>query len=481
MKAKILLINPPTSRNQFIGSDDYFPVGLLSLATVLKVNNIDVKVIDINNHFYGKDLNIEVLNDYINNNLYNYIKDHRPDLIGLGCLFSGAFNNLLIVADKIKNKFPDTTIVIGGMHPTVFAREILSNYTSIDYVIIGEGEVSFLALIDSLINNNRSFKIIDGIAFRDKGCIKLNPKTDFINNVDKIPFADYSILNIEDYTKLNTSNWYSPKGIKIGQPFPIISSRSCPNRCNFCSMWLVHGPKIRLRSPDNVLNEIEQLYKIYNVRYFQFMDDNMTFDKKRTLEICTGILERNMNIQFDTLNGVAINRLDGELIDAMVDAGWVSASIAIESGSEYIRNKVMGKGLSNKKIYEVVEGLAKHKHLFIKGFFIIGMPEETHETLQETYKMIEDLPLDKFGVYFATPFPGTKLFNYCSKHNLLPNKAESYVNVEAFQPAADYPHFRPHKLSIEDLLSFKKKCLDYLQDKRMKSNLPHNFPLRYRG
>lgn len=480
MKAKVMLVNPPTSRAQVTGSDNYFPVGLLSLAAVLKTSNIDVKVIDIHNYFYSKEFNQEALNSYIENILCYYIKDYRPDIIGIGCLFSGVFSNLRITAGKIKDKFPQIPIVIGGIHPTVFARDILNKYSDIDYCVLGEGESSFLELVESLINN-RSVETIDGIAFRDKGIIKVNPKTSFITNLDALPFIDYGVLAIEEYYSMDTSNWYSPKGIKIGHPFPIISSRSCPQKCTFCSMWLVHGANFRPRTPENVLNEMEHLYKNYDVRYFQFMDDNMTFIKERTIEICDGILKRNMNIQFDTPNGLAMSRLDEEIIDAMIGAGWVSTAIAIESGSEYIRNKVMKKGLSTKRIYEVAEACAKHGHLFIKAFFIIGMPEETHETLQETYGMIRKLPVDKIGVYFAAPYPGSELFNHCVKHNLLRYKLEDYMDVEVFQDTDDYPHFKPHNLTYDDLISFKKKCNDYMKGKRMASKLPHNYPLRYRG
>lgn len=483
MKTKIMLINPPTMNNEYIGSDNYFPLGLLYLATVVKHNNMDVMIVDINNYYYPNiyDVNETMLHEYIDGHLYKYIKHYMPDIIGIGAIFSGAFRGLRIIAKRIKDMFPNVPIVIGGITATMLAREILRKYSYIDYVVIGEGETTFLELARCITNKRQSLEnSIDGIAFRHDGGIKLNPKTRFIDNLDALPFVDYGILNVEEY-KMDTSGWYSPKKIKTGQPFPILSSRSCPQRCTFCNMWLVHGPKIRLRSPGNVLDEMEHLYNDYNVRYFQFIDDNLTFDKRRILEICNGILKRDMNIQFDTPNGICINRLDQDIIDAMVDAGMIRISVAIESGSEYIRNRAIGKGLRTEKIYEVVEGCAKHSHLWIKGFFVIGMPQETYETLEETYKMIKELPLDTFGVFFATPYLGTELFNYCLKHNLLPYKVEDYVNVDDLQLGAMRPHFKPHKLTEEDLLRFQKKSYDYLKKKRMASGLPHNYPLRYRG
>ena len=474
---KVILINPPKSRMYFTGYDNYFPLGLLSLATVLKKDNIDVKIIDIENDFYMKEISPEILNSYIENELYCFLGDYKPDIIGIGCLFSGAFNSLKLIARSIKAKCPTVPIVIGGIHPTTFPREILHKYMDIDYIILGEGEQSFLKLVRYL-SGNGTLVGIDGIAFRTNS-IYLQPKTSFIADLDIIPQVDYSFLNLEEYY-MDTSKWYSPNKIEIVQPFPITSSRSCPQRCSFCSMWLVHGPKFRARSSVNVINEISYLYNTYGANYFQFMDDNMTFDKKRIIEICDGIVRRNFKIQFDTPNGLAISRLDKEVINAMISAGWISTAIAIESGSEYIRNKVMKKGLSSEKIYEIINELVKYNHLFIKGFFIAGMPEDTNETLQETYNMVVKLPFDKISMNFPAPYPGTELFNYCMEHDLINCKLEDYVDVEVSQDSDTYPHFKPHNLTCKELVDFRQKCFKFMENKRALSKVPCNYPLRYK-
>ena len=481
MHTKVLLINPPALKDQLINRDSYFPLGLLSLATVLKNNGIDTRIADIDNHYYMKECSEDDLKNYIENKLLPYVEDYRPDIIGIGCLFSGRFKNLILIAQKIRSKFPAIPIVIGGMHPTIFAREILKKHDCIDYVIVGEGEFSFLQLIKFLNGDSQTLEAIDGIAFRCKEDMRLNPKTKFISALDELPFADYKIFDIKEYYTMDTSHWYSPKKIKVGQPFPIISSRSCPNRCTFCCMWLVHGPQIRYRSSKNVLDEMEHLYKEYGVTYFRFMDDNLTFNKSRILEICKGISDRNMNIQFDTPNGVAVNKLDKEIIEAMVGAGLVKISLAIESGSDYIRNKVIRKNLTTEKVHEVIEICSNHKSLFIVGYFIIGMPEETHETLQETYEMIKKMPFDNFTTYLATPYPGTELFDFCLKHNLLSHKIEDYVDIEDLHYSSYRPHIKPFKLKIEDLLDFQKKCKDLLKEKRSLSEMPANYPLRYKN
>lgn len=478
-KTKIFLINPPTMSSQFMASDTYLPTGLLYLATVLKNNNFNIKIVDVNNHFYKKQLGKDILENYVKQKLLPQIKEYAPKIVGIGCLFSGVFGSLILIAREVKKHFPDLRIVIRGIHPTIFARRVLQKYNFIDYVIIGEGEFSFLQLCKMIeVDEHQNISKIDGVAFRENGSICINDKTNFISRLDDLPFVDYSLIDLQEYN-LDMRSWYNPKKLDINQSFPIITSRSCPQKCNFCSMRFVHGPKIRLRSADNVLDEIDLLYNQYNARYFHFMDDNMTFDKQRTIEICNGIVKRNLNIHFDAPNGFAINKLDEEVVDALVEAGMVRISLAVESGSEFIRNKVIGKGLSAKKIFEVFDTCARHKNLFIVSFFIIGMPEETVDTLDETYQLIMKLPLDSIGVFYATPYPGTRLFDYCVGNGLISGETGNYLDCEQFYHITNKPHFKPHDLTIDQLVDFKRKCEEYMQKNRAASRFPACYPLRF--
>tara|TARA_Y100000310_G_scaffold303667_1_gene342198 strand:- start:318 stop:929 length:612 start_codon:yes stop_codon:yes gene_type:complete len=167
----------------------------------------------------------------------------------------------------------------------------------------------------------------------------------------------------------------------------------------------------------------------------------------------TEIVRRGLKISYDTPNGIAINRLDSDVIKAMVDGGLIRISIAIESGSQKIR-ELMKKGLKQNKIYETANELAKYPHVFVKAFFIVGMPEETLSTLEETRKMIKELPVDKFSINYATPFPGTALFNQCKSHDMLRYDVEDYVEIDGHQLRSDRPHFKPFELTEQDLIDF---------------------------
>jgi len=469
--SRVLLLNPPTDRTQFVGSDNYFPLGLIMLATVLKKNGDVGEVIDINNDFFDKDLDDQIFAKHMNDVIIPYVTEFKPDMIGIGGTFSGAFKYTKIIGAMIKNKFPEIPTIVGGNHASTFKGMVIERFKYIDYVMVGEGEHTFPELLKSVVHNNgEGLESIDGLCYR-KGGHLANPydpslekeythkrdivvqnKYYYIDNLDEVPKADFDIVGVKKYY-MDTSKWYNPHDIEIGQPFPIISSRSCPMRCTFCNMWHVHGPKIRYRSADDVVDEIQYLYDNFEARYFQFMDDNFTFDKKRVIRMMNEIVRRGMKISYDTPNGIAISKLDTETIRAMVAGGLIRISIAIESGSQEIRD-LMLKGLKQEKIYEVANELAKYPHVFVKAFFIVGMPEETKETLEETRKMIMNLPIDKFSINYATPFPGTALFNQCKAKNMLRYEVEDYVEIDGHQLRSDRPHFKPFNLTEQDLMDF---------------------------
>ncbi len=458
---KILLVNPPIPKNYY-NREFYPPPSLLYLGAVLKRHGDEVKILD----FKVSQKNNDPADDFYHVKLIETILDFSPDLVGFGCLFSGNFSDILELSRTVKNKFPELPIVIGGIHPTIFAREILSNCPTIDWIILSEGEDSIIQLIEAL-NKKIDFDDIDGFAHRDHGQIIIHPKKNFIKNLDQIPFPAYDLIRLDDYY-IDTSKWHNPRNLPIRTSLPIISSRSCPRRCPFCSMWAVMGPSWRARSAKNVVDEIEYLCKTYDHHHFSFMDDNMTLDRQRTLDICNGIISRGLHIQFETPNGLAMNTLDKEVLDALVKAGLVRVSLAIESGSDYIRNTVMRKGLSQEKIYEVIKIAKEYPDLYIKLFFVLGMPEDTKETLMDTYHMIKELKADRVYLNNLIPFPGTSVFEQALKDNLFVNvDIEDLYKSRSFFPAnKDNFFIKTYTLGVDELKEFRIKCENPLQEQK---------------
>jgi radical SAM superfamily enzyme YgiQ (UPF0313 family) len=456
----ILLINPPQPQGWY-NNEFYPPLSLLYLGAVLKANGDCVEILDLKTL---RPANTDNSNGFYEAAVIRAAERFRTDLIGFGCLFSGNFSNVLHLSTACKKAFPETPIAAGGIHFTIYAQKILETCPSIDWIILGEGEDSTVQLVNTLKCGRMDLGSIDGFAYREGDRPVVHAKTRFIQDIDQIPFPDYDLIRLSDYF-VDTSAWHNPKGLPINTSLPVITSRSCPHRCTFCSMYRVMGERWRARSARNVVDEIEWLYHRYDHRHFSFMDDNLTLSKKRTLEICRLIKERNLDLQFETPNGLSLRSLDEETIDRLVEAGMVRTYLAIESGSDYIRNQIMKKKVSRKQIENVVRFTRKHPQLFVNAFFIIGMPEETAETLEETYAMIRDIDVDKIHIHNIVPFPSTSVYEQALRDGLLVDlDAENlhkagnlyFKNRETF-------FIKPYRLSLGELSAFREKVDDLLK------------------
>jgi radical SAM superfamily enzyme YgiQ (UPF0313 family) len=183
-------------------------------------------------------------------------------------------------------------------------------------------------------------------------------------------------------------------------------------------MRFVMSDRIRFRSARHVVDEIKYVYDKYGINYFRICDDNFTFDRQRTIEICRLITQNKLKIYFEFQNDLMIRTLDEEVIDNLVEAGALRFWLTIESGSEFIRNKIMRKNVFEEKILEVVS-LLKKQNVWVSAFFMLGMPEETEESCLDTMRLIEKLDIDYFfPLSHVNPFPGTKLFDQCVRDRL---------------------------------------------------------------
>lgn len=445
---EILLLSPP------YGADSdkagvFPPLGLAYIATVLRQKKHKVQIVDFSlggirktrggYFWYGKKF-YEIKEE---------IKNYNPDLIGLGCFFSIRFPYVLKLAKVCKSVFPKTPVVIGGIHATVNPRLVLKN-KEIDYVVLGEGEETIIHLVNALIGKIR-IETIDGLAFRRGSEIYVNPKTKFIKNLDKLPLPARDLLDMEAYISDRTIRW----NLNKKRHASIFTSRGCPNRCTFCSMYHINGRFFRSRDPVKVVDEIEMLVKDYGIEEVSFEDDNLTLDKERIIKICKEIIGRKLKIHWNTPNGISAKTLDRRVLLWMKKAGCVSINIAVESGDLYILNQVIRKGVSLKKIEEVFK-LADELGLIINAYFVLGMPEETRQSLKRTIKFACRLPIYELGISYATPFKGTELYDICIKNKYVPENIEEMMLKKGFRlygtPIIETPF-----LSKEDLVKLKRR------------------------
>lgn len=453
----VLLISPYTLG--YVKRVDRQPsLALLHLASALRKADHVPHILDLNIVHPGEEKNPEA--GYTGAAL-KAVAENSPGLIGLNCLLSEHFPFLRRLAKKLKENHPEIPVVVGGLHPTLFPAEIMKNCPEIDVVVLGEGERQIVDLADTFsAGGPGGIEWIQAICFREKdGTVRQTPRTGFIKDLNELPDPAWDLVHFPDYFT-DHSTWYNPRGLDIKMSVPILTSRSCPYDCNFCSVHALMGRGLRLRDPMKVVDEIERLYRDHGLNYFGFLDDNLTFKKSHILAICNEIVKRGIRIQFESINGYNLASLDEEIIHAMVEAGCVYVILPIEHGSDFIRKKIIGKHIEREKIFEVAR-IYKKYNLLTRGYFIMGFPEETPETLTETYNMIIDLQLDMNNVFNLIPFPGTKIFQQALRDDLFINNidTESLWTGEIGLHADDQNRFyiKPYKMEIDALMVFREK------------------------
>jgi len=484
MKNNLILVYPPKSSTGYTSD---VSLALLYLAGVARESGLceNISIFDFNTPFgIGKSIN-----DLLET-IFSLGYDGKT-IVAINCLFSAVFPYVRKIAKSIKETFPDIMVITGGMHPTFFAKEIIDNCPEIDAVALGESDSTFPKLL-RFFYKNECINNLEGYCLRLNGKTVIATRSPFIADLDSLPRPGYEFYNFEEYSN-DTSNWWDPDGIKIS-PFylPILTSRSCPVQCSFCAMRIVMGNIFRSRCAENVFEEIKFLYDVYGVNYFKIEDDNITLHRERFIKLCKLIINSRIKIYFDTQNGISLRTLDEEIVDLMRRAGFIMVSLAIESGSDYIRNKIMGKNISRAQIIRAFK-LCRNVGINTMAFFIIGMPEDTERTLKETADLIEEIETTRLSISVAKPLPGTKLFEQCNRDNLFnggfdadtlwtgeaegnnKNKEDFFIK-RIFKPSARQFWIKPYNISIDRLeeIDIELQKLAYKKSKAWVEHMRRN-------
>lgn len=395
---KVLFVIPKLK--SMFGDENAIPghphVGIAYIVSALKQNNIDVEIFDETIEGNYKEL-------------YELTNSYDPDLIGITA-FSYCLRYAFDLISKIKENFK-YPVVIGGPHVSATKGEVLSD-TGANFAIKGEGEVTLIELIRELQAPQPNFGRIDGLIWRNNSEIIENRDRAWIEDLDSLPFPDYEAFKLERYS-------YSHH-----KTLPIITSRSCPYRCNFCSVRLSMGPRFRARSAENVVDEIEHWYK-KGWNSFEINDDCFSFDMDRAMRICDLIIERGLRITYQLYNGIRIDRVNEELLQKMKQSGCILISYGCEAGNDATLEAIK-KGFKLNQVRKAVEWT---KQAGIKNSvnFIIGHPGETYETAMDSIKFAKTLPTNFVNFYNLVPYPGTDLLEWVKQNanTLIP--IESYL------------------------------------------------------
>lgn len=423
----ILLISPPhknlvtttipTRINKERGYQP--PLGLLYLASYLKQNS-GHRITVIDSEAEGLDYP----------QLKQRIEQLRPDLVGVQAL-TFLLIDALKTAAIVKSYSRGIPVVFGGPHVTIYPRESL-RFKDVDFVVRGEGEISFKELIDNL-GNEDGMRTVSGIGFKSRDNFILTQDPSFINDLDRLPFPDRRFSPYQKYYSLLSRN------------FPIttmMTSRGCPYNCIYCERM---GKKFRAVSAQKVIEEIEHCLSL-GIKEIFFHDDTFTIDKKRVFDIC-GLIHRK-GLKFDWDARVRVDTVNYDLLSAMKKSGCRRLSFGVESGNARVL-KNLRKGITIEQI-RAAFAFAKKLKIQTLADFMIGSPGESKSDVLETIRFAKQLGADYAQFSVTTPYPGTDLYREALARGIV--KSDTWREF-ALEPRCDFnPPLWTENLSRQELI-----------------------------
>ena len=426
-KGKVLLIYPPSP---VINREDRCQQPTKELLVIPPLPPTDLMYLASISENCGYEA---MINDYSQGgDLIKDLKTFKPDFL-VANIATPTFKSDIDSLRLAKEILPNLTIIVKGASFLTYNTNAIYENSFIDYVIIGEPELTLKDILEGTPNNE-----ILGICYRENFQPVKNEKRPFIENLDILPFPARHLVDNSKYIR--------PDNGKVQAVIKV--SRGCPYHCFFCLATPVSGSKVRVRSAENIIDELKECVEKYNIKNFLFWSDIFNFDREWTIDLCQKIIDSGLKITWSS--NTRANTMDDEMAKIIYKAGCRLVSIGVESGSQKMLNNI-GKKLSLDEIRETVKILKKNK-IKIYNYFVIGLPWETEETVEETIKFAIELDSNFISFYTATPLPGTKYFAYAMLNKLVDGNMD-------FSHAYYEPVVKSHTLSKERIFELHKQAV----------------------
>ncbi len=415
----LLLIEPPFYR---LYKDTYsltrLPLSLGYLAGAA-LKNSNWRVLIFNSDFYPEESPVDLrhlmgegFSEWLRqieqpsgpvwDNIASTIKEFRPKIVGITSK-SANFASACIVAEIVKSIYPDTMVVVGGPHATMVREGVLQKSQHIDVGVFGEGEQTLLELMQ-VSDGEKTIDSVEGIVYRGASGIIQTPPRQFIAELDSLGFPVLAAKQcLKDY------ELYPARAFEN-----IFASRGCPNRCTFCGSHKIWGRKPRFRSIDNVIQEITEIISI-GCTSINFDDDTFGCKKSLIRELCSALTANFPKLKWSC--EIHVNLVDPEIIATMQKAGCYRIMLGVESGNNEVLKSVK-KGYTIEQAFEAAK-IITDSGIMLGAFFMVGFPNETVETLNDTIQAITDVPSNLVIFSTFTPYPGTELFQHCLEQGIV--------------------------------------------------------------
>jgi magnesium-protoporphyrin IX monomethyl ester (oxidative) cyclase len=378
--------------------------------------------------------------------LFHAIDAFSPDIIGVSVTFTIQNEISFGYGEKLKERYPDKLLIGGGFAVSADPAEYLAK-SRFDYLILEEGEYRFEQLLINFENNiSPCHANIDGIAYRTARETVIVPASGYIEDINKLPMMDRSLLDQEKYLRIGRPQALFCRGNRATTLFV---GKGCPQKCTFCSNISINGRRLRYRSVKNILAEVEYLKANYDIDEIQFFCENLTANRRWAKELFEGLAP--YNIHWCTPTGLYFNSIDFEMLELMAKAGAYQITLAIESANKRVLKELMHKNVQVDRVKGVVDkahalGMAVH------GFFMVGMPGETREEIQNTLRFPFESNFDSVSYNIVNAFKPSELYDLCRRKGYLAKdelriEATSVTNIRIPEDSPDFS-YSPEELAV---------------------------------
>ena len=372
----------------------------------------------------------------------------RPEVVGVSSAIGNARQALAVVS-KVKTHFPECFVVVGGPYASIMGEAMLVRHREIDAVVVGEGEVTFVELLERL-QNKQDLSDVNGLIFHHGSKTRSNPSRDPVEALDGLPFPAREKLPMKSY------------GDNGGVLF---TSRGCPYQCAFCSRS-VYGRRWRGHSPEYVLTEIEHLRKHYGVNGLSFLDDNFTFDLDRAEKILDGIIAKKWKLGFYLWNGIRVDSVTEGLLIKMKKAGCTAINYGVESVDPEVLNRIK-KGIALDQVDKATM-LTHEAGIKANVFLMIGNPGDTVKVVDKIRRFVERIKVDGVHLSLATPIPGTEFWCWVDKSgHWLGYDREELLNWPVDDVEDTYPVFETADFTAKQRIEAYRETRRYLAKKKL--------------
>lgn len=484
---KVLFVIPPDGDAKIFSFStakrgrywNYPPYGIGVLATILRRENIEVDILNLNNEILKQATELKSEADFnFDQILENAIKEtvgkFNPDLIGMSCMFSQTHQSTIKTASFLKRFASKTPISLGGVHPTnglaneKVSTHLLGDFKDVDFVFSYESELSFINFI-KVVNKEVPVNQLGQVYFNHKGRISLLNDNLDLTTLDPYfrermlpPASDLDLIPAWDLMKPHELSKYG----KIGSFFcfkeketnfaTVISNRGCRARCTFCSVRNFNGLGVRTRSVQSVIDELKVLQEVYGVGHIMWLDDDFLFNKERSLELFNEMVRQNIKITWDCTNGVIASSCTEEVIEAASKSGCVGLTVGMESGNNKILREINKPG-NDQTFLRAAEVLRRYENIVSRVFLMIGFPGETYNMILDTIRVASEMNLDWYNITMLQPLPNTPIFETMLKAGLIDDIDFTEIRYNSGAYGKQRTDVEKNKKKVNDLLALDFK------------------------